>query len=134
MKLTPERQSAFLAALASSGGNVTRACEAVDISRLCAYKWRDNDPEFAEAWDHAKQVGADVLEDEAIRRAHEGVDEPVFYKGKKLRTTVRKYSDTLLIFLLKGARPDKYRDNAKIEHTGRIGLEALVAGDDDDND
>lgn len=133
MKLTPERQSAFLAALSSSGGNVSRACEAIDVARITAYKWRDNDPEFAQAWEHAKQIGADVLEDEAIRRAREGVPEPVFYKGKKLRATVTKYSDTLLIFLLKGARPDKYRDNAKIEHTGRIGLEHLVAGEDDDS-
>lgn len=133
MKLTPERQSAFLAALSSSGGNVSRACEAIDVARITAYKWRDNDPEFAQAWEHAKQIGADVLEDEAIRRAREGVPEPVFYKGKKLRSTVTKYSDTLLIFLLKGARPDKYRDNAKIEHTGRIGLEHLVAGEDDDH-
>jgi hypothetical protein len=132
MKMTTERQSAFLAALSASGGSVSRACAAIDIARETAYRWRSNCPEFAEAWEQAKQLGADVLEDEAIRRAHDGVDEPVFYKGKKLRTTVRKYSDQLLIFLLKGARPDKYRDNARIEHTGRIGLESLVAGDDDD--
>jgi hypothetical protein len=131
MKLTRERQAAFLAAMSASGGNVRRACEAIDVSRVTAYEWRNKDPEFAKAWDVAKQIGADSLEDEAIRRAFEGVPEPVIYKGKKTRNTIQRYSDTLLIFLLKGARPEKYRDNARVEHAGSIGLEGLVAGDDD---
>jgi hypothetical protein len=33
---------------------------------------------------------------------------------------VREYSDTLTIFLLKAHAPDKYRDNAKVEHSGTI--------------
>ena len=48
------------------------------------------------------------------------MNEPVFYHGQ-VCGTVRKYSDTLLIFLLKGARPDKFRDNATIRHTGPTG-------------
>ncbi len=40
----------------------------------------------------------------------EGVEEPVrWYKGEA-GGMVRKYSDVLLIFLLKGLRPDKYKD------------------------
>jgi len=31
---------------------------------------------------------------------------------------VQRYSDTLLIFLMKARRPDKYRDNVKVEHAG----------------
>jgi hypothetical protein len=34
---------------------------------------------------------------------------------------VREYSDTLLIFLLKGMRPQKYRDQARVEHTAPDG-------------
>jgi hypothetical protein len=34
---------------------------------------------------------------------------------------VQEYSDTLLIFLLKGARPQKYRDNVRQEVTGSNG-------------
>jgi hypothetical protein len=34
---------------------------------------------------------------------------------------VREYSDTLLIFLLKGARPQKYRDNVRQEVSGPNG-------------
>jgi hypothetical protein len=44
----------------------------------------------------------------AIRRAYEGVERPVTVAGK--RELVREYSDTLLIFLLKGLRPAKYRE------------------------
>ena len=62
-----------------------------------------------------------ALEDEAIRRAYHGVQRPVTIAGK--RELVTGYSDTLLIFLLKGARPHKYRDNVHVETT--LGVSAL---------
>jgi hypothetical protein len=126
MKETPERIEAFCAALASSGGNVSRACQAVDITRMTAYRWRENDPEFAEAWARAKQIGMEALEDEATRRAFEGVEKPVFYMGKKLRHTIREYSDTLAIFLLKGGMPEKYRERTETKHDVTGTLAALV--------
>ena len=53
----------------------------------------------------------DIMEEEARRRAFEGVDEPVgFWQGKS-ETTVKRYSDTLAIFLMKAHRPEKFRDN-----------------------
>ena len=120
MKLTPERLAAFCAALAETG-IVARACKAVDISRVTAYEWRNEIPEFAEAWDKALKVGISALEDEAHRRAFEGCEEPVFYKGGECGS-VRKYSDTLAIFLLKAHNPDKYRENSKVELSGRLAL------------
>ena len=33
----------------------------------------------------------------------------------------RKYSDNLLMFMLKGRRPETFRDNASIEHSGQTG-------------
>ena len=56
---------------------------------------------------------AAFAEVEARRRAVEGVEEPVGWFQGTPGGTVRKYSDTLLIFLLKGARPHKYRDNIR---------------------
>ena len=41
----------------------------------------------------------------------------MFYQGVECGK-IRKYSDTLMIFLLKGMNPRKFRDNATIEHTG----------------
>src|SRR5690606_18484748 len=78
------------------------------------YRLRKEDPDFAAAWDEAMEQASDALEVEARRRAIEGWDEPVFYQGMETGM-VRKFSDTLLIFLLKGARPEKYRD--RIDHT-----------------
>ena len=96
---------------------MSRACEAVDIARITAYEWRDNDEEFASEWDRAKKIGLDTLEDEATRRAFEGVDKPIVYQGV-ITGTMREYSDTLLVFLLKGGKPDKYRERTSSEISG----------------
>jgi hypothetical protein len=142
VKLTPEKLTAFCAALAETC-NVGRACAAVDISRQTAYGWREQMPDFAERWDKALKVGASLLEDEAVRRAHDGVDEPMTYQGRfcplldaegkpvigpdgrPVIATVKKYSDTLLIFLLKARDPDRFRDNAKLELGGHLALGAM---------
>lgn len=116
---TPEKESAFLAALTDTA-NVSRACKAVDIARQTAYDRRDAEPAFAERWQKALELGVEGLEDEATRRAFEGVDEPVFHSGEQCGT-VRKYSDTLAIFLLKAHKPAKYRERFDVEHTGRNG-------------
>jgi hypothetical protein len=88
----------------------------------------------------AKMQGVDVLEAEAVRRAHEGVTKPIFHGGKRaidvvqnpvgsikwdetgkpigIPAAVRDYSDTLLIFLLKGRNPAAFGDRLKQEHSG----------------
>lgn len=119
MKVTPEKQTAFCAALAETC-NVSKACAAIEISRMTAYRWRNNDPDFAAAWDEAIKAGVLGLEDEAHRRGFEGVDEPVFHSGQQCGT-IRKYSDTLAIFLLKAHNPTKYRENQRLELTGADG-------------
>ena len=58
----------------------------------------------------------------------EGVRKPVFYQGA-ICGSVREYSDTLLMFLMKGAMPEKYRDNYRAEHTGSAEIiQRLEAG------
>ena len=49
-------------------------------------------------------------------------------------TTVQEYSDTLLIFLLKGVYPEKYRELRQTEHTGRVELSARPFKDLSDED
>lgn len=87
---------------------------------MTAYNWREEDPEFAAAWDKAKAIGLDALEDEATRRAFEGTEKPVFHLGSECGT-IREYSDTLTIFLLKGGKPEKYRERVSQELTGKDG-------------
>lgn len=100
--------------------SVTKACEIADICRDTFYRWLKEDPEFREAFEKSREEAAQLLEDEAARRAYEGVERPVDQGGKQVGV-VREYSDTLLIFLLKGARPQKYRDNIRQEITGANG-------------
>lgn len=156
LKLTPEKLTAFCAALAETG-IVGKACKAVGISRETAYNWREEHSEFATRWDKALKVGVTALEDEAHRRAFEGCDKPLVHQGqftplfteakdeygnvimedsvvpgqqrpkmipllddegKQQYATMKEYSDTLAIFLLKAHNPEKYRDNMKVQHTG----------------
>jgi hypothetical protein len=114
---TSKKEQQFLDALAETA-NVSHACTQCNVSRASAYWRREQDKEFAEKWRHAMDVATDALEAEARRRAFAGVQEPVFYQGVEV-SRVRKYSDTLLIFLLKGARPNTYRD--RWEHSGPDG-------------
>lgn len=115
----PEQaQAAFLDAFAELG-TVTHAAAAAGIDRQTHYNWLESDPEgYGKRFEEAKARAIDKLEREATRRAVEGVDEPVFWQGMQV-STVRKYSDTLLIFLLKGAKPEKYRE--RYEHSGPNG-------------
>ena len=109
-------QRAFLAAYAEVG-TVTAAAEAAQINRKQHQRWMHGEGGYQEAFAAAKERAIDRLEEEARRRAVDGVPEPVFYKGEAVGA-VRKYSDTLLIFLLKGALPNKYRDN--VFHSGGV--------------
>ena len=54
-----------------------------------------------------------------------GVKQPVFYKGE-VCGSVRKYSDVLLIFLLKGLRPEVYRENRHITGDMNVTEQALL--------
>jgi hypothetical protein len=58
-------------------------------------------------------VALDLLEKECVRRALVGWKEPVYQGGKELGT-IRKFSDNLLIFLLKGKRPEVFRERHEL--------------------
>jgi hypothetical protein len=91
-------KAVFLEALRQHG-QVTKAAKRARIGRMTAYRERDADPVFAQAWRDALDIGVDALEDEARRRAFDG-------------------SDTLLIFLLKGHRPERYRERQHVQQDG----------------
>jgi hypothetical protein len=121
---TPEKRREFLQALRETC-NVTLAARAGGVSRRRVYQVREEEPDFAKQWDDALEEGIDLLEHEAQRRAFAGVDKPVFYQGCECGR-VREYSDTLTIFLLKAHRPDRFRDNSKVELGGSLDLRRLT--------
>ena len=120
LKITEEFKAAFLAMMEQLP-NITVVSRLMGISPSNIYAARKKDPKFDEDILAAVEEGYDLLENEARRRAVDGVVEPIFYKGEQISdergnpTGVRKYSDTLLTFLLKGYRPKKFNPGAKLE-------------------
>ena len=83
----------FLAALTEQG-TVYHAAQAAGISRQTAYRWREDDIEFADLWD------------EAIENAVDAVENTVYHKALS--------GDTIAaIFYPKAQRP-KFRDRLNI--------------------
>jgi hypothetical protein len=121
-----EKKYALIAAYAGCG-RITEACQVVGINRTTHYEWKKTDEAYAKAFEDSHDQVADLLEAEAVRRGRLGVEEPVFYKGE-ICGSIQKFSDLLLIFMLKALRPGKYRDNVHHEHEGKVTLEQLVAG------
>lgn len=123
LTLEKEWQNKFIQRLVQTG-NVSAACKRARISRQHAYEVRGQDEVFKAAWDEALEIATEALEFEARRRAAVGVLEPVFHQGLQVGT-IRRYSDTLLIFLLKAHKPNTYRDNVHHEHEGEITLKVV---------
>ena len=79
------------------GGSVTLAADAIGVARNTPYYQRSIDPEFAEAWDDARERAADRCEDRLNELAMESTH------------------PAHIIFLLKNLRPEKWRDRKEIK-------------------
>ena len=80
-------------------GLISDATRSVGISRQLWYDWCEVDPEFKRAAKEAEEYAVEALERMAIRRS--------------------EISDHLLMFLLKGGKPGKFKDRSEI--TGKNG-------------
>lgn len=130
-----ENLQAFLDVL-SQGHTVKYAAEKAGLTYGAVQYHRRLDPEFGEAYAEAMELGTQTLEQEARRRAVDGIDKGIYHKGE-LVDTEKVYSDGLLTLLLKAKRPEVYRDNPHINVTqnndnrsvsldlGRLSLEEL---------
>lgn len=107
-----KKKASFLDAFERTA-TIDGAARAIGIARQTHYQWMAKDPDYAIAYARADEVATERLEQEARRRAMIGTEEPVFHRGK-VCGHVRKYSDVLLIFLLKARRPETYRE--RFEH------------------
>ena len=97
---TPERQAAFLRALASTH-SVSAAARAAGMSRQSAYKLRARlkGQPFDMAWDAAFQSAFDALAEAAMDRALHGVEVPHYHQGELVGTS-RRFDERLTIALL----------------------------------
>lgn len=124
----------FLAAYAECGV-VGRALKAAGIGNTNAHSiWMRTVKDYRKRFLAAVEEAADNLEAEARRRAVKGLIRYKFFKGEPILHPETKepyyeieYSDTLLIFLLKAMRPEKYREQMDQyhHHDGVIGVTAL---------
>lgn len=99
--------------------SIRMTVEKTKITAASHYYWMEHSSNYKAAYSSVKDMVADTLEDAAFERAVHGVDEPVFYKDEKI-ADVKKFSDTLTIFLLKGNKPEKYNKD-RHEHSGPNG-------------
>ncbi len=105
---TPKRQRDFIEALADTG-SVASACRAVGLNTNGAYRLRRKPgaETFSAAWDAALDAGVRRLEDAAMDRALNGVEQPVWSYGKQVGTRT-KHNDHLLMFVLRNRAADRF--------------------------
>lgn len=106
-------QARFVAALEKSP-NISAAARAAGINRTYAYAHREENADFAAAWDAAIQKAVDELEAAAFRRG-------------------KARSDTLAIFLLKSHRAEVYGERKPPPQDVNVhltGLESIAAAFD----
>lgn len=78
------------------------------------------DPTYPARFKAAEAEVARMLEDEAVRRAHDGIRKAVYYKGKVVGHEI-EYSDGVLLALLKANNPEKYRERFEQKIVGADG-------------
>jgi hypothetical protein len=111
--LSKARREVFLDAI-RSGHTVRRACDIAEITPSWYVRERQRNPEFAAAYDEAKELGVQAIEQVAIDLAL-GKQRPVHYRGEVV-DHVDEYSERMIELLLKARRPELYGDRQRIDH------------------
>lgn len=117
-KCTPKKKADFLRNLRLCG-MVNASADACKLSRSVLYQHKRKSKKFRDAWESAVDDATEsVLIEEATRRAVKGVEKPMQHQGKPTGHSITEYSDSLLMFLIKGRRPE-YRQGTLL--AGRAG-------------
>lgn len=78
----------FIETLAEQG-TVSCAAKAAGVSRMTAYRWRQDDREFASAWDDAMETAVDAVESALYQKARGGDTVPMIFYLKAHRPIYR---------------------------------------------
>lgn len=105
--------------LERNAGDIARACSTVGCSTGWLKLWMRNDPKVEAAINDALDTGTAVLESALIKRAVDGVDEPIYFKDQLVGYKTR-YSDSNLQFALKARKRDMYGDKIETNTTIRV--------------
>lgn len=122
----------------SDGEPLRQICRDEDMPAWrTVYLWIEARAEFAARIAHARVLGQDAIFEDALNIADTpmiGTREEVSESGKKITTEDmlghRKLQIETRLKLLAKWNPKKYGEKTAIEHSGSIGLESLVAGDE----
>lgn len=125
----------------ATGEPLTVICRDLGISRYTIRNWRVEDPDIGRQFDQARDDGYDAIADDCLNIADDGrrdykVDED---ENGNVRLTVdhdhiqrsRLRVETRLKLLAKWD-PRRYGDKIDHNHSGRVSLEAIVAGPESD--
>lgn len=102
-------------------GSIPHACLEIGITTRDLTRLRKKSVMLDEMVLDAVEIATADLEVEARRRAVEGVEKGVYFKGELVETE-KVYSDTLLRDLLKANNPDKFRERVDVNHTGSVSV------------
>lgn len=126
-QLSPLVVDLFLEGVSRSN-SITKVCAELNLSRVVVYAMKAQDSVFKQRLFDAQTIGVDAWEDEAARRAFDGVERKVFHQGVQI-DTIKEYSDSLAIAMLRGAKPERYalqtRNETVVGGSLGINLETL---------
>lgn len=125
LSLLPDELDAFLEAYVACGFNFAAAARKIGRHDSTIRAQLRGDEEFAQRFAETKNIAADMVYAEVLRRAVDGVDKPVFgnlgdKQGTGIVGTVREYSDALLALAAK-ALVREFGD--RVIHDHRVGVD-----------
>ncbi len=97
----------------ANSGSIVLSSQAADISYELHFYWMKNREGYNLLYEQAQAMHVDRLEREATRRAVDGVEKGIWYRGNRVGSE-KQYSDLLLLAQLKANNPEKYKERTEI--------------------
>lgn len=124
--VTPRSMGRFLS-IFSEVGRFSHSARAVASTEAAYRYFEERCDGFRNACEDAYSEFQDKLHSEALSRAVDGWDEPVFYQGQKVGY-IRRKSDKLMELMLKAHLPEKFRDRVDVNAHLTGGVMVAPAG------
>lgn len=137
-KPVPQDKADSLVEWISNGNTIAAWCRENVVGVTTVYDWTYKDKELAERIAHARELGEEIISQQCFDIANapligEETEEDENGKMKIKRGDMlghRKLQIETRLKLLAKWNPKKWGEKQSIEHSGKIGLESLIAGDE----